>query len=120
MKKTFPLSVTGIDSPRVIEAIKHDARKYVKRERRKTIPEGTDFWDFACKVGASRDTAETKRIDEVNPAIDAVVLSGAAEIYLEIFAVSGKHIRHPAAPLPPVGAPAADAQIAPPPSDPAP
>lgn len=119
MKKTFPLSVTGIDSPRVIEAIKHDVRRYVKRERRKTTPEGTDFWDFACKVGPSRDTAEAKRIDEVNPAIDAVALAGSAEVYIEILSVSGKHVRHPAAPLAPTGIPDAP-EITPPPSEPAP
>lgn len=118
MKKTFPLNVTGIESPRVIDAIKHDVRKYVKRERRKTIPEGTDFWDFACKVGPSRDTAESKRIDEVNPAIDAVALAGAPEVYIEILAVSGKHVRHPAAPLTPAGIPTST-EGAQPPSDPA-
>jgi hypothetical protein len=120
MKKTFPLSVAGLDPQRVIEGIKHDVRKYVKRERRKSLPAETDFWDFSCKVGATRDEAATKLLNEVNPAIDAIAAAGSPEVYLEILAVSGKHVRHPAAPLTPVGVPAAAAEIAMPPSDTAP
>ena len=46
MKKTFPLHVPGKEDPRVVEAIKVTLTKYVKRERRKKLPEGVDFWDF--------------------------------------------------------------------------
>ena len=77
MKKTFPLSAPDRATARVIDAIKHDVRKYVKRERRKPLPEGTDFWNFACKVGPDAATAEPKVIDEVNAAIDAVAAGGA-------------------------------------------
>ena len=51
MKKVFPFSAPGHQPPRVVAAIKSDVRKYVKRERRKPLPEGVDFWDFDCKVG---------------------------------------------------------------------
>lgn len=106
MKKTFPLHATDRDSARLIDAIKHDVRKYVKRERRKDVPAGADFWDFACKVGVDQATAETKRIDAVNPAIDAVALTEAAAVYVEILAVPGHHVRHPAAPTAPETPPA--------------
>ena len=46
MRKIFPLEVHGLKPPRVIESIKHDVRKYLKRERRKALPEDVDFWDF--------------------------------------------------------------------------
>jgi hypothetical protein len=118
MKKTFSFSAPDRDSARVIDGIKHDVRKYVKRERHKDLPEGADFWDFACKVGPTPDTADSKRISEVNAAIDAVASAGGAEVYIEIIAVSGKHVRHPAAPLTPAGA-SATAELAPPASDPA-
>ena len=67
MKKTFPFKVPGIADPRVIESIKNDARKYVKRERRKTLPEGFDLWDFNCKVGPdSASAASRARTTEYN------------------------------------------------------
>lgn len=102
MKKTFPFSAPDRATARVIDAIKHDVRKYVKRERRKELPEGKDFWDFACKIGATADAAEPKSLDEVNPAIDAVAAAGAETVFVEILAVGGQHIRHAAAPLGPV------------------
>ena len=101
MKKTFLLSVTGLDPQRVIDGIKHDVRKYVKRERRKALPAEADFWDFVCQVGATPAGAEKKPLNAVNPAIDAVALAGASEVYVEILAVHGRHVRHPATPVTP-------------------
>lgn len=89
MKKTFPLEVAGLKAPRVVAAIKHDVRKYVKRERRKTLPEGVDFWDFDCKVGQSADTAETQHVEAVVPAIDAAAAAGWSEVFIEILAKPG-------------------------------
>jgi len=57
MKKTFQLQVEGKHPDRLLEAIKHDIRKYLKRERRRDLPEGADFWDFDCKFGLTEDTA---------------------------------------------------------------
>ena len=51
MKKTFPLKDPAKADARVLEAIKQDVRKYVKRERRKALPTGVDFWDFNCQLG---------------------------------------------------------------------
>ena len=53
MKKTFLLQVEGKNPDRILEAVKHEVRKYVRREGRKTLPEGFDYWDFDCKVGTS-------------------------------------------------------------------
>ena len=46
MKKTFKLNIEGKNPARLLEATKHEIRKYVKRERRVPLPEGVDFWDF--------------------------------------------------------------------------
>lgn len=88
MKKTFPLQAPGKARERVVEAVKHDVRKYVKRERGKTLPEGFDQWDFACKVGATAATAEIKSLKDVAPAIDEIVLAGADEVYVEVVSVA--------------------------------
>ena len=50
MKKTYPLTAEGKHPDRVLEAVKHDIRKYFKRERSRPVPAGADFWDFDCKV----------------------------------------------------------------------
>ena len=51
MKKKFSLKHPKIKPARRVEAVKHEIRKYLKRERRKELPEGVDFWDFDCKFG---------------------------------------------------------------------
>jgi hypothetical protein len=88
MKKTFPLQARGHAPQRVVEAIKHEARKYVKRERGKKLPEGFEVWEFNCKVGATAVAAEVVLLKDISPAIDAVVQSGSPGVYLEIIAVA--------------------------------
>ena len=57
MKKNFPLQAEGKHPDRVLEAVKHEIRKYFKRERNRDVPKGVDFWDFDCKVGLTADGA---------------------------------------------------------------
>lgn len=89
MKKIFPLEVTGHQPPRVIEAIKNDVRKYVKRERRKALPEGVDFWDFDCRVGLGESAPEVKHLEEIIPAIDQAAAKQCGAVYIEILAKPG-------------------------------
>lgn len=89
MKKTFPLSAPGHQAPRVVEQIKAEVRKYVKRERKKKLPEGVDFWDFDCKVGQGEGSPETKHIEEIIPAIDQAAAAAAEAVYIEILAKPG-------------------------------
>lgn len=89
MKKTFPLHVSGKADARVVEAIKADVRRYVKRERRKPVREGVDFWDFDCKVGRDQATAEMKPLADVGKAIDDAAQLGVESVYVEILAKPG-------------------------------
>lgn len=90
MKKTFPFHVPGKADPRVIDSIKHDVRKYVKRERRKALPEGFTVWQFDCRVGARAETAEPVELDRVAAAIDAVAAAAdSPHVYVEILARAG-------------------------------
>lgn len=89
MKKIFPLEVPGHQPPRVIEAIKNDVRKYVKRERRKALPEGVDFWNFDCKVGLGEAAPEVKHLEEIIPAIDQAAEKKCGAVYIEILAKPG-------------------------------
>ena len=66
MRKTFKLQVEGKHPDRVLDAIKHEVRKYVKRQRRVPLPAGVDFWDFDCKFGSAEESAEPVHLAEIN------------------------------------------------------
>ena len=89
MKKTFKLQVEGKHSDRLLEAIKHEVRKYVKRERRKTLPAGVDFWAFDCKFGVTAEQAEVVRLGEITKKMDEVASAGGDSFYVEIIAAHG-------------------------------
>ena len=95
MKKTFALSAPGKANQRVVEAVKNDVRKYVKRERRKSLPEGVDFWDFDCKVGPDKTEPAIKHLAEVTAAIDAIAAAGGTEVYVEIISKPGHRTKKP-------------------------
>ena len=58
MKKTYALQVEGLHPDRRLDAIKHEIRKYLRRERGKTLPEGADFWDFDCRFAVPPSAPE--------------------------------------------------------------
>jgi hypothetical protein len=95
MKKTFPLQAPGKDDARVRDKIRHEVNKYVRRSRRKEVPEGFAQWEFACKVGPTADTATSRPLKDVAGAIDAVAEAGAQAVYLEIEAVPAQRLSSP-------------------------
>jgi len=97
MRKTFPLENPPHKRPQVVAAIKNKVRKYLKRERRKDLPEGVDFWDFDCKVGQEGPT-KVVHVAEIISAIDAASENGWATIHIEILAKPGKRRRKPSPP----------------------
>ncbi len=100
MKKTFSLSLPGKDNQRVIEGVKNEIRKYLKRERRKPLPAEVDFWDFDCKVGLDPATAEQKHTEEVIDAVGKAAATDAPQVYVEILSKAGRRTKKPVA-LPP-------------------
>ena len=89
MKKTFQLRPEGKNPDRVLEAIKHEIRKYVKRQRRVPLPAGVDFWDFACRFGASEAQATEVHFATITALIDGVLKAGSDAFYIEILAKDG-------------------------------
>ncbi len=89
MRKTFKLQVEGKNSDRLLEAIKHEVRKYLKRERRKVLPPGVDYWDFDCKFGVTEAVAEDVHLAEIIKKMDEVSVSGGDGFYVEILAKHG-------------------------------
>ena len=90
MRKTFPFTDLRHKPERVVEQIKSTVRKYLKRERRKELPEGVDFWDFDCRTGQDESTAAESHVSALIAAIDAAVQAGWETIYLEILAKPGR------------------------------
>jgi hypothetical protein len=89
MKKTFVLTHEKIKMPRMIEAAKHEVKKYLKRERNKPLTTGVDYWDFDCKYGATEATAEAIHKSEINKYMDEAEKQGLKSFYLEILAKPG-------------------------------
>jgi hypothetical protein len=93
MKKTFQLQVEGKHPERWLESIKHEIRKYLRRERRRALPAGVDFWDFDCRFGETEGTSEIAHVASLIAHIDQVVQAGGKQFYIEILAKHG--IRQP-------------------------
>ena len=95
MKKTFVIEHAKIQPPRLFEAVKHELKKYIRRERNKKLPEGADFWDFDCKYGATADTAAIVHLSELNKCVDQAEQQGLTSFYIEILAKAGKRTPRP-------------------------
>jgi hypothetical protein len=95
MRKNFPLQIDGRHPDRVLDAVKHEVRKYLKRERRRDLPEGIDFWDFDCKCGLQAADAEVVHLSALIAAIDSLAKAQATSVYVEILAKHGKRTPKP-------------------------
>lgn len=95
MKKTFELTHPKIKYPRLIEGVKNDVRKYIKRERRKELPEEVDFWDFDCRFGDTEAGAKTVHLSEIDKRIADAEARGLQSFYIEILAKPGIRTKKP-------------------------
>ncbi len=95
MKKMFNLTHPKLKAPRVVEAIKYEVKKYLKRERNKPLPEGVDFWDFDCRFGDDEATSEVIHVSAINKHISQAELEELDSFYLEILATPGHRSKKP-------------------------
>jgi len=95
MRKTFTLTHPKIKVPRLVDAVKSDIRKYVKRERRKDLPDGVDFWDFDCKFGSTADVAQTVHLTALNKCVAEAKKQELSSFYIEILAKPGVRQKKP-------------------------
>lgn len=96
MKKTFQLQAEGKNSDRLLDAIKHEIRKYVKRERRRELPAGADYWDFDCRFGATEAAAQPAHLSTLIGSVDAVAKEGGSQFFIEILAKPAQRKGRPA------------------------
>lgn len=93
MKKTFALTHPKIKLARLIEAAKYEVKKYLKRERNKSLPEGVDYWDFDCKYGHTEQEAKVIHLSQINKSMDEAEQQKLESFYLEILAKPGYRIK---------------------------
>ena len=90
LKKIFLIQEENKNSDRLVESIKHEIRKYLKRERAKKTPEGFHFWDFDCKFGQNSETAHVIHHADFTAEIDKAHAEKWSECYVEIIAKPAK------------------------------
>jgi len=90
MRKTYQLHIEGKHRDRLLDAARHDIHRYLRRERRRPLPEGARFWDFDCRFGTTEQDAAPVREEALTRLIDGVAASGAAQFYVEIVARPGE------------------------------
>ncbi len=95
MKKIFKLTHPKIKVARLAESVKCDVRKYIKRERRKELPEGADFWDFDCKFGPTAEESKAIHLTEFGKFIDEAEAQQLESFYVEILAKPGHRTKKP-------------------------
>jgi len=86
LKKTFPLQQENKHPDRVLYSIKYDIRRYLKRERKKKLPEDTTFLDFECRFGQNNETAESLSASQIITALDKAKDEQWKQCYVEIVA----------------------------------
>lgn len=84
MKKTFSLQSPNKAVARVLDAVKHEVRKYVKRERNKALPPGFDQWEFDCRVGPDAANATPTALKTISAAIDSAAQGNSTAVFIEI------------------------------------
>ena len=86
MKKIFRLTDEKKKPERIIEASKHEIRKYLKRERGKKLPEGADYWDFDCCFGENSEETQPLHVAQITSALDKAYAAKWEQCYIEIIA----------------------------------
>ncbi|MDO6828493.1 DUF6172 family protein [Poseidonibacter sp. 1_MG-2023] len=95
MKKTFKLNVENKHPDRQVESIKHEIRKYIKREKKKPLPEGADFWKFECKFAKNSEEPKTIEFIDITKNIDEASNEKCETLYMEILSIEGKREAKP-------------------------
>ena len=86
MKKRFVLTATNKTKERVLESIKNDIRKYIKREKRKPLPEGTNFWSVDCKFAKNDDELQEIRFEDIIKNINEASEENCESFQIELIA----------------------------------
>ena len=98
MKKTFKLTHPKTKYPRMVDAVRSEVKRYIKRERKKAFPEGFDAWEFDCKFGATVEEAEVVSVEDIGKSISAAEAQELESFYIEILAKPSHRPERPVIP----------------------
>ena len=73
----------------MVDSVKNEIRKYIKRERRRDLPADVDFWDFDCRFGDTEAEAKAIHLTEIDKYINDVQARELTSFYVEILAKEG-------------------------------
>jgi len=86
MKKVFKLQVENKNPERQLEAVKNEIRKYLKRERKKKLPEDAIYWDFECRFGEEAEKSTSVIVSALIGEVDKAHINKWSSCYVEIIA----------------------------------
>jgi hypothetical protein len=89
MNKSYKLIEEKRNKDRVVESIKYEIRKYIKREKNKPLPEDVDFWKLECKISKDSDELAFVEFQNLIRTIDILVLEEAESLNIEILSFEG-------------------------------
>jgi len=88
LKKTFKLQESGKHPDRTMDTIKHQLRKYLKREKKKKFQSTNSFWDFECRFGENYESSKEVTFNDIIKLLDEAKEEKWKECYIEIIAVA--------------------------------
>ncbi len=86
MNKRFLLKEKNKNSDRLLESIKHQIRKYIKREKRKVINDEDNILRFACKFAKNNEEVDTISFVDITKCINEASQEDCESFYIEIIA----------------------------------
>ena len=89
MNKSYKLIEEKRNKDRVVESVKHEIRKYIKREKNKSLPKDVDFWKLECKISKDNDALVFVEFPNLIKTIDTLVLENAQTLNIEILSFEG-------------------------------
>lgn len=69
---------------RVLDTVRGDVNKFIKREREKPLPAGKDFWDFECAFGKNADEMKPSHVKTLAKDIDIAADENWDSILVEL------------------------------------
>jgi hypothetical protein len=90
MKKRFALTAQNKKPERVLDSIKNEIRKYIKREKRKPLPEGADYWRIDCRFAKNEDQPQDIKFEDIMKNINEASQQSCESFYIELISSPAK------------------------------
>ena len=92
MKKRFALTDIKKSPERVLEGIKSEIKKYIRREKNKPLPKDADFWKIDCRFAKNDEELQEIRFEDVKKCINEASEESCESFMIELLAKSANFI----------------------------